>query len=398
MTAALAIARDGAVVYAASGALRVDPATQTVGAGQQFEVTIIQDADVATTGAQTTLFFDPSILRVVDVRPGDDYASAQFLYGIAGQDLATVIAEANNDGTLFNFATFILPGSGSAVAPGPTPFIIVTMEAIGSGTSPLNLYEECVPNSLGLCETQGNTEMIDEFGSKIPVSLTNGSVTVSGTAPPPPPPGETTPTPSPEATNTARPEGTGVSTVLAAGSVVARVNPGEQSVAVATEFETAITIDSGTPLRQAQIDLTFDPDVVEILSIAPGDDWAEATGANEEALAEVVSTGNETGTISAVFLLGPSDDPAPDGETTILTISMRSGDSDGETDLVLARAELLDEDGNELTATLEDGRIVVGEGSGGGGMNWLWVGLASVVGIGAIGGGAAYYIRRRNAF
>jgi hypothetical protein len=98
---------------AGSASLSVSPAGQTVGNGAAFSITIVQDADVATSGAQADMAFDPALVRVVSVEKGTAYSSASLVIGVAPQTTQEAIDEANSTGTLENISAFYLPGVGS---------------------------------------------------------------------------------------------------------------------------------------------------------------------------------------------------------------------------------------------------------------------------------------------
>jgi len=126
---------------AQTAGMRVDPANQTVAAGQSFTISIIQSADFTTLGAAATLQFDPNVVQVVNAEVGPPYADGLFLFGGGAggaQSPEQAIADANVTGLLPNITTFYLPGAGS-VPPGDAVVATITMSGRGGGTSPLNL-------------------------------------------------------------------------------------------------------------------------------------------------------------------------------------------------------------------------------------------------------------------
>jgi hypothetical protein len=53
--------------------ISVSPQYQIVPSGQTFEVDVDQNAAGATTGGQVDLYFNPDVVQIVDVQPGDIY-------------------------------------------------------------------------------------------------------------------------------------------------------------------------------------------------------------------------------------------------------------------------------------------------------------------------------------
>ena len=203
-----------APAYAASGSLRVDAGDQPIATGAEFPVRIMQNADVSTLSGQTSLTFDPSILQVVAVDAGPDYASSDATLLIGPADAVAAIDEANVTGALNDIATIILPGGGAPVPAGEAILVTVTMAGIADGTSPLGLAPGCVshPDQLGadgqpiVCGVGVWSELLDDQGNPFEPSTTGGSVSISGSAPPPPatPSAGGTPGAAPATTGTAR--------------------------------------------------------------------------------------------------------------------------------------------------------------------------------------------------
>src|SRR5262245_11080112 len=77
----------------ASATLSIDPPVQAVGSGSKFEVRVIQRADVATLGAQVSINFDPSIVRILGLGVGTGYNGTQL---ISAGPIADVVATANS--------------------------------------------------------------------------------------------------------------------------------------------------------------------------------------------------------------------------------------------------------------------------------------------------------------
>jgi hypothetical protein len=399
---------------AAQGTLRVDPATQSVGSGAEFNVTILQNADVTTLGAQASLRFDPAVLEIVTVQAGAPYAEAQLLLSGSAEE---AIAEANQTGLLRCAATFFVPGSGSIPA-GDAEFLVIKMRAKAGGSVPLALVGDGCGNA-----NDSRMEMLDENGSNIPVTGTDGSVTVSGAAPPPPGPtaaasatpagtptvaiGTITPrTPVSEGT----PNGSGVTAVATNDG---NATPGEEAPyavfidpeSIDVEKDASFTVNvnyrSDVPLSGAAVQVNFDQRVLAVEGIEPATAWAEATGAEEstlEALVEQANTPSETnaGSIEAVLLL--SGESIPAGTGPLMTLKLRSSDKDARAILRFVSAELTGEDGTALTTDYQNGFGEVTVGNGGATSSRqtaLTLGGLALLALGGTAGGARYMIQRR---
>jgi hypothetical protein len=106
----------------------VDPAEQVPGG--QFVVSVVQDADVETSGAEVNVSFDRTLVHVVDITRGSGYADATLLMGTAGQTKQDVIDQANGvSGMIQNVAGYYAPGAGSVPA-GEAVFLMITMAPV----------------------------------------------------------------------------------------------------------------------------------------------------------------------------------------------------------------------------------------------------------------------------
>jgi Cohesin domain len=162
-----------------AGSMSVAPNSWTVPPTAEFDVTVVQNANVVTTGAQTDLKFDPAVIQVVDVTKGRPYAAGQLIMGIVPDPPATpppsaerktqTIAQANASGTLENVAAFFVPGTpGGSVPPGEAVFLNIVLRAVTDGKTALTL---------------ANMEMLNEAGESVGVGANNGEVVVQTGAP-----------------------------------------------------------------------------------------------------------------------------------------------------------------------------------------------------------------------
>ena len=145
---------------AASGSMRVSPATQTISPLQtNFDVTLVQNSTATTNGAQTDLVFNRTIMEIMSVSLGSGYSGGSLIMGNSGQTHAQAIAEANSTtGILENIAAFLTPPG--TVPPGDANFVVITMRGKICGRSALTLT---------------NLEMLEPSGTPLsPVTATNG--------------------------------------------------------------------------------------------------------------------------------------------------------------------------------------------------------------------------------
>jgi hypothetical protein len=169
LPAGLALAFLGLVVVgpatAAGNAFRIELPSATVGAHARFFVKIVQQTAVATSGAQATLAFDPSLLQVTTVRVRGPYAAAPVFLG--ANDAA--IAAANTTGRLSTVAAaFLPPGS---VPAGNAEFLEIGLRAVGCGRADLEL--PAGPADAMLLDGTGR-----DYGETLTVNSTSGEVMI----------------------------------------------------------------------------------------------------------------------------------------------------------------------------------------------------------------------------
>lgn len=383
--APLALAQAGA-------SLEVAPASQSVGVGSTFTIDILQISDGAAAGAQASVQFDPALLQLVDVQPGDEYADAALLAGkvpegVPPQTLDEAIDEANVTGELRLVATFFSPGSGSAPA-GEIVFLTLTMAALpgAGGTSPIGLFE---------------AEMLDaDTFEPIPVTTVDGAVTVDGSGAIPP----TTPAPGGTAGTTAAAgtspaaRRTAVSTVLGRSvrnnvtTASMSIAPDRQKVDKGAEFSFTIMQRLDGAASGAQAAFTFKKEVVEVVALEPGEGW----NADADEFEAAVEKANATGELN-VTLAANASRPAPAGEESVLlTVTMRGRDKDGTSPIELTSVDVVGADGESVPVTATDGEVTVGSGDGSGRSSLLLVG-AAIGALAVAGGGATVFVRRQRA-
>jgi hypothetical protein len=147
------------------GSLAIQPSVVKVTKGSEFSVQVIQDAPVATSGAQASVLFDPSILQIESVTTGDPYAGAPFLLP---KDFSGNVARANETGRLAQVAVAFLPPT--AVQAGPAVFLVVTFRVVGCGATQLDL-------PVGPFDAQMIDGRQDVYGYPVGVSAAGAEVT-----------------------------------------------------------------------------------------------------------------------------------------------------------------------------------------------------------------------------
>jgi len=367
LLAAAGLVRTVAPAGAASATLSVSPASQTVDPGASFSIAVVQNADVVTTGAQTDISFDPSLLQVVSVDKGAAYSTASLVIGIAPQTTAQAIAEANTNGTLQNVSAFYLPGAGSVPA-GATDFVVVQMQAKPQfgGVSPITLAE---------------VEMLDNASGAVPVTLNAGEVTVNGATPSPSPTPDpnATPTPTPVATPTpmATPAPTPFATdpppvcnvPTSTPEAILVVSPASLAVPPGSKFNVDILQRVGALTTGAGADFNFDPKLLQVVSVEKGTAYAKATllygeivsntGENRTG-AIAIADANASGLlndVSTLFLPGQGTVKA--GENIVVRITLQAKSAEGFSPLRLSGACVLNEAGFEMTVGVQHGEIRV---------------------------------------
>jgi hypothetical protein len=148
-----------------SASLKIEPASVAVAKGVTFSVKVVQDAPVATSGAQASIDFDPTILQVVSVTPGGAYSAAPVFLPA---NMSADIKAANQSGHLAQVAAAFTPPD--SIPPGATNFLFVSFWVVGCGKSDLRL-----PAS-GPFNAQMISGQPDVYGREVPVSTVDGQV------------------------------------------------------------------------------------------------------------------------------------------------------------------------------------------------------------------------------
>ena len=165
---ALALVLGGASAASAAGhTLRIEPPSGFVAKDSTFDVRVVQNASIATSGAQATITFDPALLQITAVNPGRPYEDATVFLGAD----ADAIATANATGSLDTVAAAFLPPA--FVPTDDQEFVVITFRALGCGASQLGLPVGPAAGAL-LDGTAAS------YGSPLRVTATGATVSLCG--------------------------------------------------------------------------------------------------------------------------------------------------------------------------------------------------------------------------
>ena len=176
------------VLAAAKNTLRITPATTSVpAAGGTFNVSVIVNASVATSGVQASITFDKSKVQVTSVAKGTAYAAAALFLGGGPSD----ITKANSKGDLKTVAAAFLPPG--TVGTGDQDFLDIGFKAIACGKVTLGLPVSASDASLldGRDATYGKTIKPTTTGATVQICAPGASATPAGST------SAATPTPTP---------------------------------------------------------------------------------------------------------------------------------------------------------------------------------------------------------
>ena len=149
--------------------VRIEPATSSVSPGDDFTINVMID-DVVDLGAyEFHMDFDPSIVHVVSVEDG----------GFLGSTGLTVIPLGPDIDNVAGTVAFGAITMGSGQGPGGTGALAtVSLNAVGSGSSDLDLYDVSVLNTAGDPQTvvaQDGTVVVSGGGDAVIVTIEDGN-------------------------------------------------------------------------------------------------------------------------------------------------------------------------------------------------------------------------------
>jgi hypothetical protein len=340
---------------AASGTLSLVPSATTIDPGQPVTVSVHQNIDATTSSTQTNVTFDPLILQVADVALGSAYQGAIQLVGVAPQTKADAIAEANTTGVLKNAAAFFVPGAGG-VAPGDAEFLVVSFTGVAGGTGQIGLTNSIVTDDVG--------SLFEVTGGTTSVAVTGASATPTPTPTPSPTPTPAGQTPTPTAIPTPIP--THFDTLSPSPTVPFTadfsISPSTMAVRPNTEFSITIRQSTGATTQGAQVALTFDPTLLQVVSLAKSTAYSKANlvyGVIPNTGAAAITEANSTGTLKRIGLVVLPPTTIASGQSDMITVKMKTTSKTGTSQLALSDMELLNEDGREIVVHSSGGEISV---------------------------------------
>lgn len=394
------------VAHAQTATIAVRPSKTQLAPAETFNVSVVQNVDEPTIAAQGNLYFDASLLKVVSIEPGPDYADAQFIVGDAASEVAATVEEAiaaaNGSGVLANIGVFYLPGSG-VVDSGEHQVVSITMQALPSaaGTSLLKFDSRQVmgldPYGHEVPHTQEVGVLLESESQNgdqhvFPATVQQSQVTVVAGATPAPAPSagvSTTPTP------TRKPAASGGATVnpAVAAQIKMTVTPGSLDVKSGQTGTATVEVDAPFPIAGGGFKLAFDKSL-SITEIKPGEKWQLSSPPN---YSTTISRANEAGEVNLSIKQKTGSSPLAAGKVTLFTITFKPASGDASTDLTLSQGYVLDEDGNNVEIAALAAESIAESGGGGGGSSILLI-VGGLLGVGVLGGGGFYTWRttRRN--
>jgi hypothetical protein len=294
----------------------VEPPSLFVAPGTNFSVDVVVD-EVSNLGAyEFTVAFDPNVVALRGISDGP------FL-GSTGRTVNC------GDPTLGVGSVRLVCRTLGATPPGPSGSgVLATVRflALAEGSSTLDL--------------QG-VVLTDIVGASIPATEQDGAVDVSaGPTPTPPPTATPTDTPTPGATPTP-------------GGTLVYVDPSLQTVPVGTGFKVDIRIENVTNLGSYEWLLTFDPAVVDFVSMFNGP-FLGSTGRTVFCPGPIL----DVGSVRFGCATTGATPPGPSGAGVLSTVNLSAlGEGSSVLDLVLV--SLSDPLSVDIPTAFQDGGVTV---------------------------------------
>ena len=296
----------------------VQPPALTVPPGTDFSVDVVVD-EVSNLGAyEFTLVFDPNIIALRGVSNGPFLGSTGRTVSCLDPTLGV--------GSVHFVCTTLGPVPGGASGSG----VLATVRflALAEGSSPLDLQ---------------NVVLTDITGGSIPVTEQDGTATVSSGPTPTPPP-----TATPTSTFTPGPSPT-------PGGTLVRVDLSSQTVPVGDNFSVDIRIENVTNLGSYEWLLTFDPAVVEFVSVFNGS-FLGNTGRTVFCPGAILDVGSVRFGCSTTG----ATPQGPTGSGVLSTVTF-SALATGTSPLDLVWVQLSDPLAVDIPTAIQDGDVTVAE-------------------------------------
>jgi Cohesin domain len=296
----------------------VQPPDFTVPPGTDFSIDVVVDEVSDLGGYEFTLVFDPDIIALMEISNGS------FL-GSTGRTVSCL------DPTLGVGSVRLVCTTLGAAPGGPNGSgVLATVRflALAEGSSPLH------PQDVILA---------DILGTSIPSTAQDGAVTVSSGPTPTPPP-----TSTPTSTSTPGPSPT-------PGGTLVRVDPSSQTVSIGDNFGVDIRIENVENLGSYEWLLTFDPAVLDYVSVSNGS-FLGSTGRTVFCPGAIL----DTGSVRFGCSTAGTTPPGPSGAGVLATITF-SALATGTSSLDLVWAQLSDPLAEDIPTAIQDGDVTVVE-------------------------------------
>lgn len=145
------------------------------------------------------------------------------------------------------------------------------------------------------------------------------------------------------------------------------VDPASQQVSPSQSFAVTVRHNADVPIAGLQFNLSYDPALVQIVSITRGDTWLNAgasflLGVAPQMKQQAIDEANTTGLLkSAALFVAPGGSTIPPGPDTAFTIAMQAKlGVDGVSPLTLTNLGVLDTSGGSVPVTGTGGSVTVG--------------------------------------
>lgn len=197
-----------------------------------------------------------------------------------------------------------------------------------------------------------------------------------------------TATPTPTNTRTSTPSPTGTSgtgtptqtftpsptftfvptnTPVSAGTGTIGVNPANVTTPPNTEFDVDIDQNSTLQTSGTQTDIVFNHELLQVVSVTlgPGYSGASLVAGVSEPVANAISDANGSGTLKNVggFFSPGGGNYLGTGTNSFLVVKFKSQSGTGSSPITLENAEMLDQNGEDLTVTVTSGTVSIQSGA-----------------------------------
>jgi hypothetical protein len=148
------------------------------------------------------------------------------------------------------------------------------------------------------------------------------------------------------------------SLVSAQASTVVSVSAPSQSITPGEQFTVDIVVEPGTAIAGVQLDLSFDPSLVTVDTVAEGNLLAQ-NGASTYFMPGTIN--NVSGTVSGIAgaIITPGQAVSTAGTFAIITLT--AGEGGGTSSLTMSNVVVGDIDGNSVAVSVVNGQVAVNQ-------------------------------------